>query len=451
MHPPILADGAEPDANLVGWWGLDEGGGTVVHDLSGHGHDGRLEGGPAWVDGHGGGRALSFDGEDDLVVLPDLGTVEQYPFSFTAWIRTSCREDREMTAVIQEHAANSSRRVQLYLSRRGEPKWNVRNSHPEAEVVDPVDVRDGGWHFLAGVSRARDHHELHVDGAPPLTSTAAVDAPSVNSAAIGNWRGNQSGTKWFEGEIDDVRIYNAALSRADIDQIMGPVPMYPLTVADGTGSGTHAVGSTVHITAGAPPPGQVFAGWSGDALTVRNPTAASTQLIMPGRAASVSANFEECAEVLCNGIRLPQTWPPRRERLTPDPVTPPYLLSPPEVMPIDVGRQLFVDDFLIEETTLSRTYHRPQFYEGNPILEPEEPWEWEGRGPMAIPHSGGVCFDPADGLFPGCSALPQVEPLRSGAVKPAVYLRHLIQQRVGPGWLFCEKARGEEKEQQYCN
>lgn len=64
-----------------------------------------------------------------------------------------------------------------------------------------------------------------------------------------------------------------------------------------------------------------------------------------------------------------------------------------------LGPRLFVDDFLVESTTLERTYHRPEFYEDNPILKPDEPWEQTGRGPMAIPHSGGVAFGPADLLF----------------------------------------------------
>ena len=50
-------------------------------------------------------------------------------------------------------------------------------------------------------------------------------------------------------------------------------------------------------------------------------------------------------EVPSNGIVLPDQWPPRRTaELTRDPLaTPPYLVSPPAVIPIDVGRQLFVD------------------------------------------------------------------------------------------------------------
>ncbi len=392
-------DTGTPRPSLAGWWSLGEGAGTMAHDLSGNGRHGVLVGGPVWVEGHAGGHALSFDGEDDCVVLPDLGTVEQYPFTFTAWIRTSCTEDREMTAVIQEDSGNSGRRVQLYLSSRGEPKWNIRNGDPEAEVIYPADVRDGGWHFLAGVSRAADRHELYVDAARPCYSDAFVDSPSVNSAAIGNWQSNPRHSKWFEGEIDDVRIYVRALRPAEIREIMGPLPQHRLTVRGGTGGGVYTPGTTVSIKAGPAPQGKPFTRWRGDTATVQDPQAESTIVVMPARAARISTVYEECGEVLYNGIRLAKDWPLQRERLSADPPLPPYLVSPPEVIPIDVGRQLFVDDFLIEATTLSRSYHRPEFYEGNPVLTPDEPWERVGRGPMAIPHSGGVCFDPADGLF----------------------------------------------------
>jgi len=53
-------------------------------------------------------------------------------------------------------------------------------------------------------------------------------------------------------------------------------------------------------------------------------------------------------------MRSKEEWPPKRDKLTMEPATPPYLKSPPEVIPIDVGRQLFVDDLLIEKTTLTR-------------------------------------------------------------------------------------------------
>jgi hypothetical protein len=104
-------------------------------------------------------------------------------------------------------------------------------------------------------------------------------------------------------------------------------------------------------------------------------------------------------QLLYNGIRLPSPWPPKITHLPSYPVTPPYLTSPPAVITIDLGRQLFVDDFLVEETTLSRTFHRPKEHPGNPLVRPDEPWETKGRRPSAMVFSDGVWYDPKDGLF----------------------------------------------------
>ncbi|MHC5161771.1 MAG: hypothetical protein ACYSO4_01420 [Planctomycetota bacterium] len=99
-------------------------------------------------------------------------------------------------------------------------------------------------------------------------------------------------------------------------------------------------------------------------------------------------------EILYNGIELPEQWPPRYPKLTYDVMPVPYLENIPDVIPIDVGRQLLVDDFLIEESTLSRTFHQPDIYQ-EPVIEPEE----KSPGMYAAPFSGGVCYDPADNLF----------------------------------------------------
>lgn len=77
-------------------------------------------------------------------------------------------------------------------------------------------------------------------------------------------------------------------------------------------------------------------------------------------------------ERLYNGIVLPKEWPPRNMDLADKgPMPVPYLDFPPEVIPIDVGRQLFVDDFLIERTDLTRTFHLPEKFAGNPVLKPD--------------------------------------------------------------------------------
>jgi len=120
----------------------------------------------------------------------------------------------------------------------------------------------------------------------------------------------------------------------------------------------------------------------------------------PGETAGTTARTPE-GEILYNGIRLPAEWPPHdavpKDRAV---RSVPYLEHRPEVIPIDVGRQLFVDDFLIESSSLKREFHYPQRYEGNPILKPETPIELNGgRLPLAAMISDGLCFDPRDRLF----------------------------------------------------
>ena len=111
---------------------------------------------------------------------------------------------------------------------------------------------------------------------------------------------------------------------------------------------------------------------------------------------------------LYNGIVLAEPWPPRRAQLSAAPERPPYLASPPAVINIDTGRQLFVDDFLIQESSLYREFHQARYHPGNPVLRPERPFErhdpyaaMTGTAPSAsaMPFSDGVFYDPADRLF----------------------------------------------------
>ena len=116
-------------------------------------------------------------------------------------------------------------------------------------------------------------------------------------------------------------------------------------------------------------------------------------------AVSGVASMTSAGERLYNGILLPDSWPPRVPELTREPMEVPYLQDPPAVIPIDVGRQLLVDDFLIERTTLERTYHQPQYHPDNPVLSPDQPWESEDAARAAAPFSDGVFYDPQDELF----------------------------------------------------
>lgn len=67
---------------------------------------------------------------------------------------------------------------------------------------------------------------------------------------------------------------------------------------------------------------------------------------------------------------------------------------------IDIGRQLFVDDYLISRTDLKRTWHHPVKFEDNPVLKPETPWEInEGGNATTRPNGGGIWWDDDEKVF----------------------------------------------------
>ena len=105
-------------------------------------------------------------------------------------------------------------------------------------------------------------------------------------------------------------------------------------------------------------------------------------------------------EILYNGIKLEGEWPPTNISASREPIQVPYLKMRPAVIPIDLGRQLLVDEFLIYENSMKRKFHVPKLHEANPVLSPETDLEMNfGLCPVACPFTDGVFYDSEDGLF----------------------------------------------------
>ncbi|MDA3924257.1 MAG: glycosyl hydrolase family 32 [Kiritimatiellae bacterium] len=114
--------------------------------------------------------------------------------------------------------------------------------------------------------------------------------------------------------------------------------------------------------------------------------------------------FEIPKETLYNGIVLEKDPRDRTDMASHGerPLPVPYLDHPPEIIPIDIGRQLLVDDFLVESTTLERRWHKAVKRGDNPVMKPVTDLELgvkSGHPPMAAPFSGGVWYDGTEKLF----------------------------------------------------
>lgn len=105
-----------------------------------------------------------------------------------------------------------------------------------------------------------------------------------------------------------------------------------------------------------------------------------------------------------NGISLSETWPPKRSSiydLENGMNNIPYLNSTEAVVTVNVGRQLFVDNFLIDSTNLVKVQHYPQYCANNPVLKPDKDWEniRTYGAAYAAPFSDGVWYDEKERKF----------------------------------------------------
>lgn len=133
------------------------------------------------------------------------------------------------------------------------------------------------------------------------------------------------------------------------------------------------------------------------------------RIVSPGAALKMLVNKARgprLGDRLYNGIQLPGEWPPRNvDPQSAEPMPLPWLERPPAVIPIQRGRQLFVDDFLIESTTLKRVHHLAKKHPANPVFKPETPAELQSTGldgdQQAVCYlgHGGVFYNPAQSRF----------------------------------------------------
>ncbi len=105
------------------------------------------------------------------------------------------------------------------------------------------------------------------------------------------------------------------------------------------------------------------------------------------------AQLKSKTKTLLNGVEVKDIWPPETNKETERKEMPvPYLQKRQKVIPVNVGRQLFVDSFLIDATNLDVIYHKP-IYSQHPVLEPDKEWEMTAGGPYASPFSDGIWYD----------------------------------------------------------
>jgi len=191
---------------LVAYWKLDETQGSIATDIAG-GNDGTLSGEPLWqTEGGQVGGALQLDGVDDCLTTPFILNPADGPFSIVAWIKGGVPGQ---VIVSQIDSAD------WLCADPSEGRLMTSLVPPAGRIVPPplvseLVITDGNWHRIGFVWDG-SHRKLYVDGVVAAEDTQAALAGSVNGLYIGCGKAMELEIFW-SGLIDDVRIYNRAVS-----------------------------------------------------------------------------------------------------------------------------------------------------------------------------------------------------------------------------------------------
>jgi hypothetical protein len=193
----------------VGMWLLDDNKGNTTIDSSGNKNDGKLVGGPKWVDGKV-TKALDFDGVGSYVDIPNSESLNSATFTIVLWFKPS------------------QLRIQGLADKTPAPQWRIFMNSPAgniefdalpgeiANITTPAAVV-GRWdHIAATYDSASKTAKVYFNG---TLSQQAAGVNMNNTSGVNINLSSPESTR-LNGVIDEVAFFNVALEAADIQTLM---------------------------------------------------------------------------------------------------------------------------------------------------------------------------------------------------------------------------------------
>ena len=274
--PPCAA----PPAGLMSWWRAEGNGWDQVG-----GNSGTFQNGATFAAGRT-GQAFSFDGVSGCLVSPDSSSLRlTNQLTIEAWINTrSTNANRGIVSKVGGTGGNNGYQLLLSYNTLGGQFNSPGQSWPSATVSYPGAVVPGVWTHVAW-TYDQSAMKLYLNGQPVATN---VIGPKTIAASSSNLRisGDDGNHGYFDGLIDEVSIYNRALSDGEIAAIYNADPsgkcivtVQPFMIAQPTNQTTTLGGSATFVVGvGGTPPfgyqwtfnGAVIAGGTSNPLTLTN-------------------------------------------------------------------------------------------------------------------------------------------------------------------------------------
>jgi hypothetical protein len=217
------------DEGLVGWWKLDDEGTGTIFDYSGNDRHGTINGNPQFVPGLF-GEAMQFTGDPDYVNIGGYkGLLGGHAFSITAWIKTVGNGE-----IVGWGNNVGTEKVEFRVS-----DYRLRVEHGDGNRQGDTIVGDNQWHHVALTVEENSTISypqviLYVDGEDDTRSGTSANAFNiVENFDLSIARQYNGNNRWFIGLMDEVRVYDHALSAEEIQALAIPPVAHKPVPADG--------------------------------------------------------------------------------------------------------------------------------------------------------------------------------------------------------------------------
>jgi hypothetical protein len=204
---------------LIAGWAFNEGSGSTTADASGHGHTGTINGATWTTTGCKYGACLSFTGTGHNVTTPDAADLDLGTgFTIMAWVKPTTTAGWR-PVLIKENGTNLEAYL-LYSNPSNQGAYFTDSGNVEKSVTGGSAISTTQWTNVAMV-RNGTTLSYWVNGVS-VASTTVSSLPVVASSGILAIGGHTFwGGEWYSGVLDDVRLYNAALTSSQLASAMG--------------------------------------------------------------------------------------------------------------------------------------------------------------------------------------------------------------------------------------
>ncbi|HUT46299.1 MAG TPA: LamG domain-containing protein [Sedimentisphaerales bacterium] len=208
------------DPNLVGWWKFEAGAGTTVLDFSGHANHGTIVDDVQWVPGLF-NIALEFLGDNRGHVELPSGMVTTAKGSIAMWIYTDLTDDEGMFWYGTETGGDGfgdENEVHFHIDDPGVLGFFIEGAS-DININGPQ-LAGAGWTHVAATWDLTDGCRLYFNGEEVNSAPHNNTIANLAVIRLGRPVGTGNGNRYHDGLMDDVRLFDYAISAAQVSEIM---------------------------------------------------------------------------------------------------------------------------------------------------------------------------------------------------------------------------------------